>query len=92
MFTIQEFPLIRYRAAKFLDVTTITTFSDLIPTKLAAGVWNCLQNYKETLRGFPQKETCELLILDRTVDQVLSCKWCIVYNISNASCPYYLYD
>ena len=65
--------MVRYRAAKSLDPTTMTTFRDLIPTKLAAGVWNCLMKYKANLPHFPQTETCELLILDRSVDQVLGC-------------------
>lgn len=67
---LQEFPLVRYRAAKSLDTMTMTTFSDLIPTKLAAGVWNCLMKYKQSIENFPQTETCDLLILDRSVDQV----------------------
>lgn len=61
----------RYRSAKSLDPTTMTTFRDLIPTKLAAGVWNSITKYKSTLPHFPQTETCELLIVDRSVDQVL---------------------
>ncbi|KAK1408321.1 hypothetical protein QVD17_39988 [Tagetes erecta] len=64
-----EFPFVRYRAAKSLELTTMTTFGDLIPTKLAAAVWNCLMKYK-TLTNFPQTETCELLILDRSIDQI----------------------
>ncbi|KAL0409579.1 UNVERIFIED_CONTAM: SNARE-interacting protein KEULE [Sesamum radiatum] len=67
---LQEFPFVRYRAAKSLDPTTMTTFRDLIPTKLAAGVWNCLTKYKTNLPNFPQSETCELLILDRSIDQI----------------------
>ncbi|KAF5729904.1 Sec1/munc18-like (SM) proteins superfamily isoform 2 [Tripterygium wilfordii] len=47
----------------------MTTFRDLIPTKLAAGVWNCLMQYKK-IPDFPQTETCDLLILDRSVDQI----------------------
>ncbi|KAI8020320.1 SNARE-interacting protein KEULE [Camellia lanceoleosa] len=31
---LNEFPLVRYHAAKSLDPTTMTTFRDLIPTKL----------------------------------------------------------
>ncbi|KAI7732338.1 hypothetical protein M8C21_000348 [Ambrosia artemisiifolia] len=65
-----EFPLVRYRAAKSLDHTTMTTFSDLIPTKLAAAVWNILMKYKTTLENFPHTETCELLIVDRSIDQI----------------------
>ncbi|CAN4077887.1 unnamed protein product [Withania somnifera] len=68
--SLWEFPLVRYRSAKSLDPTTMTTFRDLIPTKLAAGVWNSLTKYKSTLPNFPQTETCELLIVDRSVDQI----------------------
>ncbi|CAI9093831.1 OLC1v1029415C1 [Oldenlandia corymbosa var. corymbosa] len=68
--SLREFPSVRYRAAKSLDPTTMTTFRDLIPTKLAAGVWNCLMKYKASLPNYPQTETCELLILDRSVDQI----------------------
>uniref|UniRef100_A0A5B6YPL4 Putative SNARE-interacting protein KEULE-like isoform X1 n=1 Tax=Davidia involucrata TaxID=16924 RepID=A0A5B6YPL4_DAVIN len=68
--SLREFPFVRYRTAKSLDPTTMTTFRDLIPTKLAAGIWNCLMKYKANLPNFPQSETCELLILDRSVDQI----------------------
>ncbi|KAK4489866.1 hypothetical protein RD792_000513 [Penstemon davidsonii] len=68
--SLREFPSVRYRAAKSLDPTTMTTFRDLIPTKLAAAVWNCLMNYKSNLPNFPQSETCDLLILDRSIDQI----------------------
>ncbi|KAK3217972.1 hypothetical protein Dsin_011942 [Dipteronia sinensis] len=68
--SLKEFPNVRYRAAKSLDAMTITSFRDLIPTKLAAGVWNCLTKYKQTIQNFPEIETCELLILDRSVDQI----------------------
>ncbi|KAI8008921.1 SNARE-interacting protein KEULE [Camellia lanceoleosa] len=68
--SLREFPLVRYCAANSLDPTTMTTFRDLIPTKLAAGVWNCLMKYKADLPNFPQTETCELLIVDRSVDQI----------------------
>ncbi|KAL6578949.1 STXBP unc-18 S1 [Orobanche minor] len=68
--SLREFPLLRYRAAKSIDPSTVTTFRDLIPTKLAAAVWNCLTKYKANLPNFPQSETCELLILDRSIDQI----------------------
>ncbi|KAM0946103.1 putative sec1-like protein [Dioscorea sansibarensis] len=69
--SLREFPNVRYRAAKSsLDPLTLTTLRDLVPTKLAAGVWNCLSKYKATIPDFPQKETCELLIVDRSVDQI----------------------
>jgi len=48
----------------------MTTFRDLIPTKLAARIWDCLIQYKQKTEHFPQTETCELLILDRSIDQV----------------------
>ncbi|CAL9773812.1 unnamed protein product [Musa acuminata subsp. burmannicoides] len=67
----QEFPYVRYRAAKSsLDASTVTTLHDLVPTKLAAGVWNCLSRYKAKIHDFPQRETCELLIVDRSIDQI----------------------
>lgn len=59
-----------HRAAKGLDGTTTTTFRDLVPSKLAAAVWNIITTYKTLIPEFPQKETCELLIIDRSVDQV----------------------
>ncbi|GMP48874.1 hypothetical protein CsSME_00016069 [Camellia sinensis var. sinensis] len=65
-----EFPLVRYHVAKSLDPTTLTTLRDRIPTKLVAGVWNCLVKYKADLLNFPQTKTCELLIVDRSVDQI----------------------
>ncbi|KAL2472441.1 SNARE-interacting protein KEULE [Abeliophyllum distichum] len=68
--SLREFPFVRYRAAKSLDPNTMTTFRDLIPTKLAAGIWNCLMKYKANLPNFPQSETCDLLILDRSIDQI----------------------
>ncbi|XP_010918310.2 SNARE-interacting protein KEULE [Elaeis guineensis] len=69
--SLREFPYVRYRAAKSsLDVSTVTTLRDLVPTKLAAAVWNCLAKYKSTIPDFPQGETCELLIVDRTIDQI----------------------
>uniref|UniRef100_A0A2P2M8R7 SNARE-interacting protein KEULE-like n=4 Tax=Rhizophora mucronata TaxID=61149 RepID=A0A2P2M8R7_RHIMU len=68
--SLREFPYVRYRAAKSLDVSTMTTFRDLIPTKLAARVWDRLTQYKQKIEHFPQTETCDLIILDRSVDQI----------------------
>lgn len=79
---LQEFPFVHYRAAKSLDPNTMTTYRDLIPTKIAAGVWNCLTKYKANLPNFPQTETCELLILDRSIDQVFSLS--VGYNMQHA--------
>nr|CAB3449714.1 unnamed protein product [Digitaria exilis] len=66
----QEFPRVHYRVAKTIDASTMTTLRDLVPTKLAASVWNCLEKYKTTIPEFPQTETCELLIVDRSIDQI----------------------
>ncbi|XP_020581596.1 SNARE-interacting protein KEULE-like [Phalaenopsis equestris] len=69
--SLKEFPYVRYRAAKSsLDASTMTSVRDLIPTKLAAIVWHCLAKYRSSIPDFPQTETCELLILDRSVDQI----------------------
>ncbi|XP_062223365.1 probable protein transport Sec1a isoform X2 [Phragmites australis] len=68
--SMREFPRVHYRVAKTIDACTMTTLRDLIPTKLAAGVWNFLAKYKTTIPEFPQTETCELLIVDRSIDQI----------------------
>ncbi|XP_042403475.1 SNARE-interacting protein KEULE-like [Zingiber officinale] len=69
--SLREFPYLRYRAAKSCsDVSTLTTLRDLVPTKLAALIWNCIAKYKSTIPDFPQKETCEFLIVDRSIDQI----------------------
>ncbi|KAF5187505.1 Syntaxin-binding protein [Thalictrum thalictroides] len=68
--SLRELPFVRYRSAKNLDASTVTTLRDVVPTKLAASIWNCLTKYKTTIPHFPQTETCELLILDRSVDQI----------------------
>jgi len=69
--SLKEFPVVRFRAARSaMDATTTTTFRDLIPTKLAAALWNSLVKYKSTVPKFPQTETCDLLIVDRSIDQI----------------------
>lgn len=73
MLNLQEFPFVRYRAAKVLDdASTMTTSRELVPTKLAAAIWNNITTYKSAIPNFPQTETCELLIVDRSIDQVLA--------------------
>jgi hypothetical protein len=59
---------VRYRAAKASDGDLSP--HDLVPTKLAAAIWDIVSKFKSTIPDYPQKETCELLILDRSVDQV----------------------
>ncbi|KAF2282668.1 hypothetical protein GH714_043778 [Hevea brasiliensis] len=66
--SLKEFPHVRYRAAKAPDISAVI-FHDTVPTKLAAAVWNNISKYK-SIPNFPQTETCELLILDRSVDQI----------------------
>ncbi|KAL5097055.1 hypothetical protein RYX36_001382 [Vicia faba] len=68
--SLREFPFVRFHAARSLDANTMTTLHDLIPTKLVAGVWDSLMKYKKSIPNFPQTETCELLIIDRTIDQI----------------------
>ena len=62
----------RYRAAKPPDDGSdyTVTARDLVPAKLAAAFWDCLMKYRSSLIDFPNSETCELVILDRTVDPV----------------------
>ena len=61
----------RYRSAKSSsDGSSVTALHDQVPSKLAAEVWNCISKYKTTIPDYPQKETCELLIVDRLIDQV----------------------
>ncbi|EMS45373.1 putative protein transport Sec1a [Triticum urartu] len=68
--SMKEFPRVHYRVARTIDASTLTTLRDLVPTKLAASVWNCLARYKSIIPEFPQTETCELLIVDRSIDQI----------------------
>ncbi|XP_022897159.1 SNARE-interacting protein KEULE-like [Olea europaea var. sylvestris] len=69
--SLKEFPFVRYRAAKVLDdASTMTTSRELVPTKLAAAIWNNITTYKSAIPNFPQTETCELLIVDRSIDQI----------------------
>lgn len=68
--SLKEFPCVRYRATKALNGSSDVSFRDLVPTKLAAAIWNSMATYKTSIPNFPQTETCELLILDRSIDQI----------------------
>uniref|UniRef100_A0ACD5Z448 Uncharacterized protein n=3 Tax=Avena sativa TaxID=4498 RepID=A0ACD5Z448_AVESA len=68
--SMREFPRVHYRVAKTIDASTMTTLRDMVPTKIAAGVWNYLSKYRTSIPEFPRTETCELLIVDRSVDQI----------------------
>ncbi|XP_021756264.1 protein transport Sec1a-like [Chenopodium quinoa] len=65
--SLKELPYVRFQTAKDPDTASS---HELIPSKLASAVWDRLKLYKSTIPNFPQKETCELLILDRGVDQI----------------------
>ncbi|KAI4356804.1 hypothetical protein L6164_000792 [Bauhinia variegata] len=65
--SLKELPYVRYRAAKESDETTPR---DFVSSKLANAVWDIVSQYKSTIPNFPQSETCDLLILDRSVDQI----------------------
>uniref|UniRef100_A0A166FFG9 SNARE-interacting protein KEULE n=1 Tax=Daucus carota subsp. sativus TaxID=79200 RepID=A0A166FFG9_DAUCS len=65
--SLKEFPFVRYRAVKDDDEPK---FRDLVCKKLAASVWDTISTYKSTIPNFPKNETCELLILDRSIDQI----------------------
>lgn len=58
-----------YRSAKETDEYTPTD-RELVPTKLADAVWDLIAKYKANIPNFPQSETCDLLIVDRSIDQV----------------------
>lgn len=68
--SLKESPFVRYRAAKAPDSSTVISPHELLPTKLAAAIWNSITTYKTSIPNFPQTETCELLILDRSIDQI----------------------
>ncbi|XP_062233667.1 probable protein transport Sec1b [Phragmites australis] len=67
--SLKEFPCVRYRAPKGGDASVTTKF-DLVPKWLATAVWDIVSKYKSTIPEFPHKETCELLIVDRPIDQI----------------------
>lgn len=69
--SMKEFPTVRYCAPKSAkDMTMPTTFRELVSTKLAAELWDRLVKYKSTIPNYPQMETCELLIVDRSIDPI----------------------
>ncbi|XP_027336602.1 protein transport Sec1a-like [Abrus precatorius] len=68
--SMKELPYVWYRAAKGSDESTPTATRELVPTKLACAVWDMVSKYKSTIPSFPQNETCDLLIVDRSIDQI----------------------
>ncbi|KAM0015832.1 putative sec1-like protein [Helianthus debilis subsp. tardiflorus] len=67
--SLKEHPIVRYRV-KGTSGSAETTFRDLIPQKLASAVCEHINTYKTTIPKFPPTQTCELLIVDRSVDLV----------------------
>lgn len=68
--SLKELPNIRYRSARSGDPSTPASFRELVPEKLASAVWNSIKYYKSTIPNFPQSETCDLIIVDRSIDQI----------------------
>eukprot|EP00850_Spirogloea_muscicola_P013019 SM000086S23071 [mRNA] locus=s86:483162:489967:+ [translate_table: standard] len=66
--SVKEFPLVRYRAARAGNASP--SARDLVSTRLASMVWDRLMKYRASLPNFPQQETCDLIILDRSFDPV----------------------
>ncbi|XP_030552014.1 protein transport Sec1a-like [Rhodamnia argentea] len=64
--SLNELPNVWYHAGKAKDSPQAR---DLVPSKLATAISSCLMKYK-SIPNFPQKETCDLLILDRSVDLI----------------------
>ena len=64
--------MVRYKAAKVSSAPpgSPQRMRDMVASKLAATLWERICKYKTELQGFPQKDTCDLLIVDRTVDPV----------------------
>lgn len=73
----------RYRAARSaaMDSTSTTTGRDLVPTKVAASLWDRLMKYKANLLNFPQVETCDLIIVDRSIDPVCTNHILVLWNV-----------
>ncbi|MED6208702.1 Protein transport Sec1a [Stylosanthes scabra] len=67
--SMKEFPYVRYRSVKATDDYTPTK-RDLVPTFLANAVYELITKYKTTIPNYPQSETCDLIIVDRSIDQI----------------------
>lgn len=65
---LKEFPAIRYRKAR--TEGGAVSGRDLVPTQLASALWDRIFRLKQALPGFPSTETCDLLIVDRSIDPV----------------------
>ncbi len=70
----------RYHAPKSTlgNTTTSTITHDPITAKLANALWEQLMRYKVSTLEFPHMETCELIIVDRSIDLVC---FLVDYNV-----------
>eukprot|EP00475_Leptophrys_vorax_P027310 TRINITY_DN3892_c0_g1_i1.p1 TRINITY_DN3892_c0_g1~~TRINITY_DN3892_c0_g1_i1.p1 ORF type:complete len:678 (+),score=65.01 TRINITY_DN3892_c0_g1_i1:64-2097(+) len=69
--SLKELPAVRYRAAKATGTAVSPQrMRELVPSKVAASLWAKLSKYKDSVPGFPRTDTCDLLIVDRSVDVV----------------------
>ncbi|XP_042065859.1 protein transport Sec1a-like [Salvia splendens] len=68
--SLKEFPFVRYKKASKEGDDVSKNSRDLIPKKLAEAVWKHITTYKTSIPKFPTTETCELLIVDRSIDQI----------------------
>ncbi|GAB2271996.1 Protein transport Sec1a [Dionaea muscipula] len=66
--SMKEFPYVRYKGKE--PDATVSSPRELVPIKLASSILNCLTKYKASIPNFPQNETCDLLIVDRSIDQI----------------------
>ncbi|OWM64946.1 hypothetical protein CDL15_Pgr028664 [Punica granatum] len=64
--SLNELPNVWYRSSKGEDSSNFRAF---VPSKLAAAISDILVKYK-SIPNFPQKETCDLLIVDRSIDLI----------------------
>ncbi|WOK92926.1 SNARE-interacting protein KEULE-like [Canna indica] len=68
--SLKELPYVRYRAVKATSSSNTTDTRSLVPKKLADAIWEILYKVKTSVPDYPQKETCDLLIVDRSIDQI----------------------
>ncbi|KAK4741304.1 hypothetical protein SAY87_024892 [Trapa incisa] len=66
--SLNEHPNVWYRVTNEDDLSD-ANFRALVPSKLAAAISGMIMKYK-SIPNFPQGETCDLLILDRSVDLI----------------------
>ncbi|XP_024521880.1 SNARE-interacting protein KEULE [Selaginella moellendorffii] len=69
--SLKEYPSVRFRAPNAQSSEDeLPAARNLLSAKVAAVLSERLAKYKSALADFPKSETCDLLILDRSVDTV----------------------